>query len=134
MIELGTAFEDFLNEKGFILEETKRDGRLLIYLSFEFQLRIGEDYNGSKWIDIKRKGNDFQWIELILLMSYILKKDDYLPGIPFDAVKSFFMESFDNILKLLDDDSYSSTLLALQTIKHKRAQFLFGSKSGSIIN
>jgi len=126
MITLSPTFQDFLKQRGFTLEETKLNERILIYASYNFKLRIGEDFNGYISIDIKRTEDEFKWIELDLLRSYILKNEDYLEGISFETAVSFFIGYFENISKVLSNDLYNSTITALDLMGNNRARVIFG--------
>lgn len=126
MIKLGQGLENFLNEKKFLLEESKLKGRILIFTSDYLKLRISMDYNGLISISIKRNKSEFDWVQFSLLRSYLLKNNDYLEISIFEAEASFLISRFDDILNALNDNSYNATIAALDLMAANRARVRLG--------
>lgn len=115
----------FLEQNGYLLSDSQRDGRILIYDSMNYELKIFKDLNGLISVDIRTKFSG-EWIQICLLRSYILKNDDYLKPTTFDTEVFFLVNYYFEITQALDKKKFSSTVSALKKLMDKRAKFLFG--------
>lgn len=123
MIHLNQPFEHFLREKGFLLQETTREGRILVYRSGDFELFIGKNNNDETFVDIRKNGQQ-DWIQINLLQSYLLKYEDAFRDLSFEQELKFIMDYFTSITEVLTEAAYPVTMQQLWQLEHRNIERL----------
>lgn len=124
-MELESDFKDFLNQS-FKIIETLFDGSVVVYSCDYFILRIVEDRNLFKSMEISSGLNPDKWVSLNIIRSFILKNDDYLKALDFTIASVFLMNYFQEIVNIFNSRSYFQTAQSLKKLVDRRAEIKYG--------
>lgn len=125
-MELTFEFNEFLKEKKFDFVESKFQGRVEIYSSDFLTLRIVQDRNLFKSVEISGKEDPDNWFSLNIIRSFILSNEDYLLALNFEVGLHFLIEYFNVVLGLFLPENYFSTVISLKKLEDKRAEIKYG--------
>lgn len=127
MVDIPTTFHQFLKQKfSDFFEGT--EGRGDVYSSSQLALRLSQDRNGYKSIEINAVIDPNKWYDVDRVSAYALKNDRHLEGTDFEFKYNFVMQQYAQILELFDRKNYPVTAQQLENLGYKRAEILFGYK------
>jgi len=124
-MEFESEFRNFLNQN-FKIIESLFEGRVVVYDCGYFVLRIVEDRNLFKSIEVSSELVPDNWFSLNVIRSFILKNDDYFKALDFGIAYVFIMNYFQNIANLFSSRSYPQTAKSLKELEDSRAEIKYG--------
>ncbi len=127
MLQLEPEFKDFL-DANFQFAESKFNDRVHIYRSDDLILRIVQDINGFRSMEISTIKRPDSWFDLSAVRSYVLKNDDYFNVLDFKIAYNFFISEYQKIRALFSEEKYAETVREVSELRYLRAEKIFGSK------
>ena len=122
MIHLPNNFQIFLTENGFHHTQNDPEEEIDIYSSIDLTLRIVEDYNSFKSIDLLGRFTPNKWFSLNVVRSYILNNEDYLKALDFNIGYDFLIKYYKEVLERFDKKNYLTTFEALNKLYERRGE------------
>ena len=127
MLQLEQEFKEFLNDN-FQFVENKFGDRVHIYTSSSLVLRIVQDVNGFRSIEISTIRRPDNWFDLSVIRSYILNNEDYFKALDFKIAYAFLISYYQKVKALFDEEKYAATEKAISELRHLRAERNYGYK------
>lgn len=121
-----SEFQEFLKDNNFKFLESKFDNRVEIYSSEYLILRIVQDGNLFKSVEVSSRQDANDWFSLNIIRSLVLKNEDYLKVLDFEVACFFLVEYYSVVLDLFSAKNYSLTIKLLKKLEDKRAEIKYG--------
>ena len=126
-LQIEPEFKKFLNDNFKLIEQNGED-TIRIYSSPNYKLRIVQDNNRSRFIDVSTNDKPDDWFYLDVLRSYILNNDDYITSESdsFKTLFKFLSENEEKVQFALNKDNYTQTEAGYERMLRKRSDERFG--------